>query len=313
MLSRTAANLYWLGRYMERAENTARMLEVADRVSLLTASDDAEKNEWHSVLMSTGSADAFYERHEEAGREAVIDFLAMDQDNPSSIRSCMATARTNARAVRTSLSADTWEALNGSWLELAGAKRNLLLRGELRPFVDWIKERATLFSGNANSNIMRTEGFFFYRLGTFIERADSTARVLDVKYHILLPEGERVGGGLDYYQWTALLRSFSASRSYYFLYKDAMKPWLVAEFLILRDEMPRSLIYCLAKADTQLARLANLHGQRRECHRLAGQLLSHLRYATIDDIFQGGLHEFLTDFIRRNNRLSEQIAECYLN
>ena len=313
MLSRTASNLYWLARCIERAENVARLLEVADRMAILPRQGADDQNEWHSVLVASGNADAFYGKHEEATRETVIEHLAMDAENPSSIRSCLATARTNARAVRTALTADMWGTLNDAWLDLVGSKRSLVNRGELSTFLDWVKDRSSLLIGEAVSGMLRSEAYYFLRLGTHIERADCTARILDVKYHILLPETQAVGGGADYYQWTALLRSFSASRSYYWTYKDTIKPWLIAEFLILREEMPRSLVWSHRQIDELLGLLAGMHGYRAECHRLAGQNYSRLRYATIDDVFQGGLHEFLTDFIARNNRLSDEIAACYLN
>jgi uncharacterized alpha-E superfamily protein len=233
MLSRTAANLYWLAWYMERAKNFARMLDVAERTSLMPnnfGSDlgDSEYNEWRSVVVASGNAEGFDARHSEANRENVVRYLALDKDNPSSIRSCIDTARNNARSVRTAITADLWESLNQTWLDLIGGKHEDLRRGELQPFLDWVKERTQLFSGGATSTMLRDEGYWFLRLGTFVERADNTARILDVKYHFLLPDDHDVGGVVDYYQWTALLRSFSASRSYYRVYCDALTPWHAA-------------------------------------------------------------------------------------
>lgn len=319
MLSRTAANLYWLARYMERAENLARMLDVAERTSLMPSgarTDDetaSDYNEWHSVLTASGNAAGFYASHDEASREQVVHYLALDKSNPSSIRSCIDTARNNARSVRTALTADLWESLNQTWLDLIAVKREEFRRGELQTFLDWVKERTLLFSGGASSTLLRGEGYWFLRLGTFVERADSTARILDVKYHILLPDNQEIGGVADYYQWTALLRSFSASRSYYHTYRDALTPWHIAEFMILSSGMPRSLTACLGETHGLLEQLADLHGRHSECHRLAGQLYSRLRYSRIDDIFEHGLHEFLTDFIARNDRVSDEIAAAYLS
>ena len=319
MLSRTAANLYWLARYMERAENLARMLDVAERTSLMPngakigTGASADYNEWQSVLAASGNAAGFYAAHDEATREQVVHYLALDKSNPSSIRSCIETARNNARAVRTALTADLWESLNQTWLDMIATKRAEFRRGELQTFLDWVKERTLLFSGGATSTLLRGEGYWFLRLGTFLERADSTARILDVKYHIILPDNQEVGGVADYYQWTALLRSFSASRSYYHVYRDALTPWHIAEFMILSEEMPRSLTACLEGTHTLLEQLADLHGRHSECHRLAGQLYSRLRYARIDDVYEQGLHEFLTGFIAQNTRVSDEIVVSYLS
>jgi uncharacterized alpha-E superfamily protein len=319
MLSRTAANLYWLARYMERAENLARMLDVAERTSLMPGGaladgvSDSDYNEWHSVLTASGNATGFFASHDEPTREQVIHYLALDKSNPSSIRSCIETARNNARAVRTALTADLWESLNQTWLDLIATKREEFRRGELQTFLDWVKERTLLFSGGATSTLLRGEGYRFLRLGTFVERADSSARILDVKYHILLPDDQHVGGAVDYYQWTALLRSFSASRSFYHSYRSALTAGNIAEFMILSQEMPRSLTACLAETHGLLEHLADLHGRHLECHRLAGRLYSKLRYARIDDIFEQGLHEFLTGFIAQNTRVSDEIAVAYLS
>jgi uncharacterized alpha-E superfamily protein len=323
MLSRTAANLYWLARYMERAENLARMLDVAERTSLMPSSAKADVensaevrssyNEWQSVLTSSGSAEGYFAGHDEVTRDQVVHYLVLDKSNPSSIRSCIETARNNARAVRTALTADLWESLNQTWLDMIATKRDEFRRGELQTFLDWVKERTLLFSGGATSTLLRGEGYWFLRLGTFMERADSTARILDVKYHIILPDDHEIGGVADYYQWTALLRSFSASRSYYHIYRDALTPWHIAEYMILSQMMPRSLTACLGEMHGILEQLADLHGRHGECHRLAGQLYSRLRYARIDDIFEQGLHEFLTGFIAQNTAVGDEIAVSYLS
>ena len=169
-----------------------------------------------------------------------------------------------------------------------------------------------LFRGGTYGTMLRSEAYDFVRLGSFIERADNTARILDVKYHILLPEAAPVGGSVDFFHWSALLRSVAAYRSYHRLYRDAPSPRNVAEFLILKPEMPRSLISCLTEVEVHLENLARLHGRRAECHRMAGAIQSQLRYGRIDDVFQTGLHEFLTDFISRSNTLGSEISQCYL-
>jgi len=324
MLSRTANSLYWLARYMERAENIARMIMIGHRMSSMARSLENHTNEWHSTLIATGCEAGFYEKHEEATGDAVIHYLVYDRDNASSIFACFETARQNARAVRTALTADMWEALNGTWLRareierarigLNGADANGTGVDGVAELLDWVRERSLLFAGAYGSTMLHNDAFYFTRLGTFIERGDNTARILDVKYHLLLPEHEGVGGALDYYQWRAILHSASALRSYHWVYHDRLKPWLVAELLILRPEMPRSLRSCYDQITRDLDLLAESYGGKRgECHRLAGELHARLRFGRMQDIFQSGLHEFLTAFIERSIELGTEIDKSYLS
>jgi|MDTD01.1.fsa_nt_gb uncharacterized alpha-E superfamily protein len=313
MLSRTANNLYWLSRYMERAENFARILEVADRMSMMPgAAADAQHSEWWSTLMTSGCAEAFEEAGLRVEGPMVTEFLARNPENPSSIYSSIRQARENGRAVRTSLTMEMWECLNDTWLSFDQRWTDARRYGELRSFLDWVKERSTVFRGGLYGTMLRDDAFDFARLGTYVERADNTARILDVKYHVLLPEGEEVGGGVDYFQWTSLLRAFSALGSYHYLYRENPKPWKIAELMILRREMPRSLIGCYQQTVSHLDRLAEAYGSRHECHRIAGQVYSQLQFADANDIFQSGLHEFLSDFIVRNNRLGNEVARSYM-
>jgi len=264
-----------------------------------------------------GSLDRFKETYENADEASVIEFLIFDPANPSSIRSCIESARTNARAVRTALTADMWQSINSAWLELRALEQmrapfERMSRERTDPFLDVVKSMSRDFDGAAYRNMLRNDAYWFSRLGTFVERADNTARILDVKYHALLPEYESIGGIYDYYQWTAILRSVSALRSYHWVYRDRLKPWLIAELLILRPEMPRSLISCSQEITQLLDLLDQSYGTRGECHRLAGRLHARLRFGKIDDIFQGGLHEFLTEFIDANVILGDEIARHYL-
>lgn len=310
MLSRTADSLYWVARYMERAENTARMLDVALRMPSLAADTDGS-SEWHSTIVASGCQNSFYAAHERATARAVIDHLARDRDNPSSILSCLETARRNSRAVRTALTADMWDAVNATWLEARRLRDGDFAPENVRRLLEWVKERSQLFGGAVANTMLRSDAYWFTRLGTFIERGDNTARILDVKYHVLLPTVESVGGGVDYHQWAAILRSVSALRAYHSVYRDRVKPWRVAEMLILRPEMPRSLCKCLEEISRHLD-LLSADGTRGECHRLAGQLHARLKFSTVEGIFQGGLHEFLTEFIEANTTLGDSIAEHYL-
>lgn len=312
MLSRTANDLYWMSRYVERAENMARILDVAWRMSLVPTTPENANSEWSSAITIAGGEELFRDRYETVNRDSVIDFIALDADNPSSILTSLRAARENARAVRAAITTEMWESLNASWLEIRDMSRARLADlGHSRVF-DWVKERSHLFRGVAYGTMLRDDAFQFTRLGSFIERADATARILDVKYHILLPSPEAVGGATDYYQWSALLRSVSAMRIYRRLYRDTIQPWQVAELLTLRPEMPRSLNACLAEITTGLDQLAEAYGARHECHRLAGEMHAGLRFGRIDDIIRQGLHEYLTRFLIANNRLGAQLADDFL-
>jgi len=308
MLSSTARNLYWMGRYIQRAENTARMLEATNRMALLSGSD----REWRSVPAIYGLEESFAGRHAKPAMDDLLHFMLLDADNPSSALSCMRAARNNARAERNNLTTDVWESLNATWLELRGMDQDRGDGFDYRALMDWIKKQAVMVTGAGYSTLLRDDAFNFVMLGTYIERADNTARILDVKYHILLPSGERVGGSLDYYQWAEVLSCIGAYRTYRRVYSSKIEPWRVAELMILRHDLPRSLRFCLMQIDENLNQLAELYGARGEAHRLAGKLHSRLRYGRIDSIFHDGLHEFLTDFIRRNSKLSGEIERQFL-
>jgi uncharacterized alpha-E superfamily protein len=312
MLSRAADSLYWLARYVERAENVARLVTVGYRMASIARSLGSNGNEWLSTLLSTGCENGFFTKYAEATQAAVTDYLVRDPDNPSSISASIETARRNARAVRTALTIDMWDALNETWLALRQMDLDFSSRSPMQ-FLDWVRARSQLFDGAYASTMLRNDAFYFTRLGTFIERADSTARILDVKYYVLLPTHEGVGGALDYYQWQAILRSVSALRAYHWVYHDRLKPWLIAELLLLRPEMPRSLISCLDQIMQYLGLLADAYGGKRgECHRLAGAIHARLRYGRIQDVFQAGLHEFLAAFIADASELGREISACYL-
>jgi len=313
MLSRSAESLYWLARYLERAENVARIVTVGHRMSSMARSVGSSGNEWLSTLIATGCEPGFFEKYSEATQASVVDYLVRDLDNPSSILSSIETARRNARAVRTAFTSDMWDALNETWLGARNANSAITSPERTLEFLDWVRERSQLFNGAYASTMLRNDAFYFTRLGTFIERADNTARILDVKYYVLLPKHEGVGGALDYYQWQAILRSVSALRAYHWVYHDRLKPWLIAELLMLRPEMPRSLMSCHDQIVSHLNLLAEAYGGKRgECHRIAGAMHARLRYGRIQDIFQSGLHEFLTDFIDRSIVLGNEINRLYL-
>lgn len=311
MLSRTADHLYWMARYIERAENMARVLDVTYNMSLVPNAAESESALWEPALQIAGNIEAFEERYDEYTAANVIHYLAMDEENPSSIFNALRSARENARAVRVALSAETWENINALWLEFGQFFGANLAESGLSAFCDWVKSRSHLFRGVSFGTMLRDDAFRFVRLGTFIERADNTARLLDVKYHLLLPDEEEIGGAVDYYEWSAVLRSVSAFQAYQKVFSDTIEPWRVAELLVLRDDMPRSLHACF---DEITPILEQLSGRRNsECRRIAGELHARLHYGRMDEIFQEGLHEFLEDFVTCNNNLGVEIQRSFLN
>ena len=309
MLSRTANNLFWMARYVERAENTARILDVTYRMSLLPQEDEESSNEWFAPLNITGTLFPFSGRYPMVGAHDVLRYMVLDPDNASSIFSCAKAARENARAVRGSITSEMWEVLNSTWLELQNFNESRLDSEGVRGFFDWVKERSHLFRGVTVGTALKDEAFQFNRLGTFLERSDNTARILDVKYHVLLPSIDDVGGAVDYYQWAAVLRSVSAFESYRRVYRDVITPLRVAELLILREDMPRSLHACM-QAAYEILRALEAPGAH-EALRQAGVLWSELHFGRIDVIFEHGLHEYLTEFLLRTAELGEEINRSY--
>ena len=327
MLSRVADRIFWMSRQMERAENMARILGVTSNL-VLFGNYEAQEQNLLAPLTITGTAEAFAAQHDKLTLPALIDFLAFDQSNPSSIWSCLRDARENAHAVRWQITSEMWETLNSTWIELRGfGRRSTASRrrgdaaradaasadsagAEATRFFDWVKDRSHLFRGVTYGTIVRGEAFNFSRLGTHRERADNTARILDVKYHILLPRVEDVGGALDYYQWAALLRSVSAFETYRLIYRDQIFPIKVAELLILEQRMPRSLAACAAQVNASLERIVGQNDAAAK--RLSGELFVRLTHADIEEIFQSGLHEYLTDCLDDINELGSRMQRAYL-
>ena len=313
MLSRTADSLFWLARYVERADNTARIIDAANRLATLPLAYAGTSNEWESALAAAGALDAFTALGREPNRDAVIDFLAFSPENPSSIKTCVEIARNNSRAVRTALTAEMWEAINAAWLELKRFNGTRMDRPTLNDFLNRVKEACLRFDGSAYRTMLRNDVYYFLRLGFYLERADNTARILDVKYHLLLPREATVGGGLDYFQWASILRSVSALTAYRWVYHESLKPWLIADLLVLNDQMPRSLSSCYENLSSFLDELSLAYGRQGSAQRIARAIRTRLQNARIADIFQKkGLHEFLTEFIAENTRLGSAITEQYL-
>lgn len=311
MLSRTADHLYWMARYIERAENMARVLDVTYRMSLVSSGAHTEADLWRPPVLIADDVEAFERDYGEYNAANVMRYMALDERNLSSIVSCLNAARENARSVRVAMSSEMWETVNALWLELRQRIKQGLNEADIGEFCDWVKSRSHLFRGVTVGTMLRDDGYMFVRLGTFIERADNTARLLDAKYHLLMANGGEHSGTLDYYEWSSLLRSVSSFEAYQKVYRDTIEPSKVAELLVLRNDMPRSLHACYSEITPILEQLCTLRGQ--ECLRLGGETHARLKYGRMDDIFKAGLHEYLKEFITRNNSLGNEIQRTFLN
>ena len=313
MLSRTAADLYWMSRHLERAENLARMLDVSYSLSLMPQDGRGDGlDELAMPLLITGTLDAYLGWHGELHGERMLHFFALDANNPASIYSCLRAARGNAHAVRGRITADMWENVNATWLEMRTIADEGLGRYGISRFCEWVKQRSHLFRGATFGTLVRHDAFRFIRLGTYIERADNTLRLVDARYEMLGDDAAGIsdGSAYGYYQWSALLRALSAFEAFTELYREAPGARQVAELLILRDDVPRSLRSCLDEINQILASLPGNNG--RPAQRLVAELDARLRYTGIDDILAEGLHGWLSDFILQVRELANAIHSAYL-
>jgi uncharacterized alpha-E superfamily protein len=316
MLSRTADHLFWMARYMERAENTARMLDVNYQMSMLPQSAEEAVQGWRSVLGISELTDSFGKRYPEVTARNVMDFMVRDADNPSSIVSCVQAARENARAVRGTLTTEVWETQNQTWLEFTRQLVGNAFHRDPSTLFEWVKFRSHLSRGVTLGTMLQDEALHFLRMGTFLERADNTARLLDVKFQSLA--GDYFGAGasqgetqeVDFYHWSAVLRSVSGFEVYRKVYRNVIRPDKVAELMILRPDMPRSLAACMNEVVANLTQVAN--AQSSETLRRAGRLASDLKYGRIDEILSTGLHAYLTYFLDRVGDLGVGISRDFL-
>ena len=309
LLGRVANGLYWMNRYIERAENMARLVDAGLRMALTRTQSAGE--EWKSVVLSAGADDGFSAKHSEYTAGAVSDFLIRDTSNPSSSMSSMETARFNARMVRTALTRETWESINEAWMALKRMLAAPIDERDLPAVLDAIKRETALIRGSFYGTMLRNEIFDFAQIGTFVERADNTARILDVKYYVLLPSVSWVGSTLDNYQWESILRSVSAHRSYRWVYDAEYRPTNIADYLILNGRMPRSLTFCYRFLAEHLRFREQDYGLRLPCHQTVEDTLATLKVGSVKQIFDTGLHEFLTGFIQDNYRLGDEVAKDY--
>ncbi len=311
MLSRTADHLFWMARYTERAENTARMLDVRIQTALMPQSTVAAEQGWRALLGISELEEDFDAKYSTLTQKDVIDFMVRDPDNPSSIGSCLSAARENARAVRGTLTTEVWETQNTTWLDLQQHFKTDLVEQSPGKFFEWVKYRSHLSRGVTLGTMLQDEAVNFIRLGTFLERADNTARILDVKF-LAAQNGDAAEQGTqaDFYYWGALLRSVSAFEVYRKVYRDVITPARVAELLMLKANMPRSLVACMAAVVANLKDVRNDLSQDTE--RFAGKLHAELQFSRIDDILEQGLHAYLTKFLACIEELGVRISEDFL-
>ena len=310
MLGRTANSLFWMFRYLERSENTARLLEAALRMAL-TRDVTTAQEEWRSVVSTLGIRQLYQEHHEEFEGQTAWNFVLRDKANPASVREMFAAVRSNARVARTNISSEVWTAVNESYLKLDPVLARPVSQSAVGDVVQTIRRAGTRVHGALDGSMLRNEGFHFARAGTFIERAESTARILDMKYFLLLPSLSYVGSSLDSGQWDQVLRSVAGASAYTWLNAGQIEARGIVEFLILDERFPRSLAFCRNALRENLAALARMHGERGSCHELMSDADAHISSLSVDEILEQGLHEFLIDFMSRNAAIGDAIAEDY--
>ncbi|MEL6204076.1 MAG: alpha-E domain-containing protein [Pseudomonadota bacterium] len=309
MLGKTAGGLTWMFRYLERSENTTRLIEAGFRIALTRPSNSDD--EWASVLEAAGARARYDERYDRMEQALAINFLLRDPANPSSVMSCIEGARNDARLVRTALSREVWEATNECWMEAKRLLARPVRDRDLPEVLAVIRQQSALVRGALHGTMLRNDIFNFARIGTFVERADNTARILDVKYYVLLPDVSQIGSALDNVQWETILRSVGGQRSYRWLNGADVTPSGIADFLILDGRMPRSLVFCTSKIGANLGYLEKEYGTRHPCHEQVEALMGRLSSSSVEAVFDTGLHEFTLDFISDVARLSAQIEADY--
>ncbi|GFE66343.1 alpha-E domain-containing protein [Litoreibacter roseus] len=309
MLGKTAGGVFWMFRYLERSENIARLIEAGFRIALTRP--DTSEEEWTSVLDTAGAREAYMARHETVDGTAVIDFLVRDKDNPSSVYSAIKMARDNARLVRTAITREVWEAVNECWMSVGAALSRPVRDRDLPQVLSLIRQQSAFVRGALHGTMLRNDVYDFARVGTFLERADNTARILDVKYYVLLPSIRHIGSSLDNVQWETILRSVGGQRAYRWLHGGDSTPKSIAEFLILDGRMPRSLAFCVNKIEDNLKYLEADYETRHPSHDRVHGICTGLRLRPIDSIFEYGLHEMITDFKSDIQELAMQIEKDY--
>jgi uncharacterized alpha-E superfamily protein len=309
MLGKTASGIFWLFRYLERAENIARLIETGHRFTLTR--NRGRQDEWRSILSALGMDATYRLRHEEYISAHVVDFLLRDKTNPGNLRSLIDSARQNARTTRTAITRELWEAVNACWINVNSALQRQVREAELPATITLIQQQTAQVRGALENTMLRNDGYNFSRIGNFVERADSMARLLDVKYYVLLPSVSFVGSSLDNIQWETILRSTSAFSAYRWLNPGRTSALGIAEFLILDGRFPRSLAFCFNKLTDNLRHLAMSYDTQSASLAEAERIYVGFASRSAEDILEDGLHEFLVDFLQQNNNLAQMVEQEY--
>ncbi len=309
MLGKTAGGLFWMSRQLERSENTARMIETGQRIALTRGADS--DGEWASILRTAAVSSGHAAKYDTVTRENAIDWMLRDKANPSSVLCSVETARNNARMVRTALTHECWEAVNAAYLRIKELLARRVSERDLPQVLATIRQRSAFVRGAMHGTLLRNDIYDFIRIGTFMERADNTARILDVKYYVLLPMASSVGSRLDNVQWETILRSVSAEGGYRMTHGHKIRPREIAQFLLLDKRMPRSLNFCCSKIRDNLGYLASDYGERLDSQSCIDTLCRRFMSHDIDAIFDYGLHEYIQDFLSALADLSRQIEIDY--
>ena len=313
MLSRTAENLFWSARYIERADSLARLLEVGYRISLIPNTERGYTNEWESILETSGIKNEYLKKYKTISKEKIIFFLLFDPENSSSVKNCIKTARENIRMVRTAVTLEVWNAVNSSYHELdKNLKDTKNILKELPEIIEWIKKQVNLIRGTILNTQLINDGYDFLILGTYFERADFTARIINVKYFILLPSINYVGGDIDNFQWSLMLRSISSFRAFKWAYGGQEITYTkIIDFLILNMTCPRSLIFSIEKINHHLGRLSKFYKQTSVSNKKMGQMYKKIKNLNANKITEIGLHEFLKSFIEEINFVYKKFEQKY--
>lgn len=311
LLSQTAESLFWIARNIERVSTISRRLEVGYRLSMMPTENERHTTEWQSILETSGTLPLFLKIYGEISQENVAHFLLHNKENPSSIKNCIDLARSNARDIRTAITTDVWDAINYLYLEFNKFDPTSETT-DLISLCEWIKRQTYTIRGAFTDTQLDKDSYDFYNLGHFVERAGNTARILDIKYHVLLPSPDMVGGSTDHYQWSSLLRALSSHRSFHWTYSGDYSPEKITDFLILNEACPRSIHYCILKINYHLKRLSDQYGTYGSAYLHAIHMLQEVTSMKARNIITGGLHEYLVTFITTNNHLSDKISESYL-
>ena len=312
MLSRTAENLYWTARYVERADSIARLLEVAYRIHLIPNTNEGYLSEWDSILRASGIKEEYLRKHKEINKEKIEFFLLFDESNNSSIKSCIVKARNNLKMVRTAVTLEVWNTVNSWYHELENYEQGRYTSKNLPEILDWVKKQVNLIKGTIDHTQLVNDGFDFIRLGIYFERADFTARIIDVKYFILLPSTSLIGTQIDNFQWSLMLRSVSSYRAFKWAYGNSEIDYIkIIDFLILNSKCPRSLFFSVEKISYHLKRLRKYYKENKYLSSKIENLFRKLKKLSVNDILDEGLHEFLTNFIKDISAVYSDLEKKY--